>query len=569
MNNLIFPILQSSILQPQDWVEDFFTNFYDFPDLENASPDNLFRIREFSSLLKTKDAAIGCFVGAGISIPYGMPTWSKFLDEAAIQMDAVELVAEAIKSGDFPQVAQLLENQNKDKFEDIILNKFSHSNIEPKLLGAGALLPFLPFQYLVTTNFDYVIEGIYQVAGRSLKPVIYGANPKIASLAKKEGLLPLLKIHGDYLDEERILTTNQYKKSYGKESPLFNHLIELFSSISFIFIGFSFQDKEIKEALRQAKIKNPSNQHFVILQTKPQEELELWELEFLELGVLAIWYEGSHSQVNKLLGLFTTIYRPDLELIKLGLAFKYDTECESALPLCEKLLKERPNCHASKKAFSYMLANSIDLLMIYDINYVHEAIGKIDRAIGMFNNFPDAYLLRGFLNIYRFNIDWAMKDFTLAIEGGGSIKEQARAMRGMYLMTFKWDMEGAREDFATAINNLPSEQEDLINYLKFYLAFIEIKLGDSSAFGRLKDVIYTSTLEADTSTNKQMKFILPGAEWLNNKGLLRGLLNTKTSKFEKWLFRSFFAFYFWLGRAGLLQRLYRPKKIKQKKLENK
>ena len=525
-------------------------------------PENHFRIYSLSELLKNQTNSIGCFAGAGVSIPYGMPTWNSFLENAELEIGGNGVIKEAMDNWDLPKAAQLLEDFNKSKFEEIITATFSHKKIESKLVGTGSIFPFLPFQYIVTTNFDYVIEGIYQISGHALKPVIYGANPKFAFSAKKEGLLPLLKIHGDYLNE-RILTTEQYKQSYSEESPLFNHLIELFSSISFIFIGFSFQDRKIKDALQKARKTNPSIQHFVILPLKAENEIVAWEEEFSELGVLPIWYEGLHTQVEKLLGFLANLVNPDLDLWKIGFVLKWENDWEEVLPTCQNLLKVRPNCHATKKAYSYCLANSIDFGKIRDVNYVHQAIGRIDRAIGIVNEFPDAYVIRAWMNIFRYNIDWAIQDLTIAIEQNSSLKEQTRAMRGMYLMMFKRDMENARIDFYTAIENLQDDEAGLKAYIKFFAAFIDLIKGDTSALQELKNALNSPDFQLDKKTLNGYKIAIRCAEFLKKIGLLKILIyiGSKTG----WISAKLISFHLWLGRAGLLKNLYKSKSRRNKK----
>jgi tetratricopeptide (TPR) repeat protein len=553
---MFYPVNPGFSVSKQQWLVEFFNNFSvpgesDFWEgLYAAHPQNKQRIEELLTLLHFKPHKTGAFTGAGISKPYAMPAWGEFLANAAETMGVSTLVQPLLSQWRYPEVAQVLEDLDGDVFEEIIRKTFSHHQIIPELLGPGAMLPFLPFDYLITTNFDNVLEAIFQLAGMTVKPVIYGANPKFAKAAHLEKMLPLLKIHGDYL-HERILTQKQYEKSYSKDSELYKHLIELFSSVSFLFVGFSLTDVEIKSALKEASRINKIP-HFVILSTKsPENAIENDQL-YVDNGVFPIWYTGGHWQVAKLLGFFVNYNRPDLNLSRLSDSLRREFAMEDTLKDCERLLFERPGCHASQLAFVNSLYNSANYAAPDNFDEVSELISRIDRALGRAPDFADAYALRAILNFQRYSINEVFHDLSKAIalrpESHGGIY----AMRGMVSLQFRQNSREAKADFEHALKISNGGDPELEKTVTLYLLSIALFNSEDDALDNFNNFIKNDGLPQDLKELKaRLRLMLITLGGLKKIGLMNYLIRYQKKRMKKgaktglnWAVK--------LGRAGFL-----------------
>jgi hypothetical protein len=535
---MFYPFNLSASIENPQWVIDFFSNFYISPDINfweeiiSIHPQNKIRLDELLTIIQNKPFPIGAFAGAGISKSYAMPTWGEFLTDAAKQMDAEGYIDQMLAECRYPEAAQVLEDHDADSFEDIIRKKFSHQQIVPQLLGVGSLLPFLPFDYLITTNFDNILEAIYHLAGMTINPVIYGAHPSFARAAQMEKMLPLLKIHGDYLNG-RILTQRQYEKSYGKDSPLYSHLVDIFSTISFLFIGFSFTDVEIKEALKEAKAKS-NIPHFVIIKANSREYALENDLSLTDLGVYPIWHTGDHTQASKILGHFVNYLRKDFILGGLGICLSHKGVLNNTLEDCEALLAERPGCHPYQLAYVNSLLSSVNSTSAEGFDEISEHIARIDKAIGRQTVSAEAYELRALLNLQRFSFDESYNDLTKAIKHGTTEPGSVYALRGVINLHYKLNSKEAKEDFITALTFSKHMEPPLRQTVEFYLVTIAIYNCENNALANLQKFFLQKDLSSEMiEIKKQLRSVIFGFRVLEKMHLLNLLIKAHRRTLKK------------------------------------
>lgn len=559
MNGLL-PILPKILQQPPAWVTDFYSKFHvskaRFDAIYAVHPENERRFLTLANWLREKVFPIGCFAGAGISKPYNFPDWKEFLGQSAEKMGLAAEIAPLLEAYRFPEAAQLLEDSNPQAFEQIIRGRFSHRNIVPELRGVGACLPFLSFHYLITTNFDFVLEGIYQMAGMQLKPVFYGANPSFVRAAVTEDLVPLLKIHGEYL-QQKVLTSREYEQFYAADAPLAGHLAELFSEMPFLFVGFSLQDEYIRRALaaaRDAAERRPIP-HFALLHAQTEAEALARDAEFTELGVHPIWYLGpGHGMAETTLGTLAFMAWPNLDLWEVAEALETG-DLKFGRNASERMVEARPQCHVSRMAYAYCLAGDVDWdERLLDRDYLLRASSRISEAIGAIGNFAEGYALRAMMYQQMFHLDLAVEDLTKAIELDSSLKPMLLALRGTLRFMFLDGRNEARTDFAQALELLPPEaaEHSLPAWMRFYIAVIDMKNGQDGAVDRLRAVMDEPTFQ--TPENKSFRTQIKNLLWLARplyrfsffrKHIFNQLnFNTRASGFAVWLGQSGIIHYF-------------------------
>ena len=174
------------------------------------------------------------FVGAGMSMPLGFPSWTAFLLEAANAAGKLGVVKRHIARGEYEEAAEILVKAlTPSGFQDRVEARFGDRVLVGKqLAGAVTELPLLNNGPVITTNFDRVLERVYQAAGCPFDSVVYHSkvNLSVQALGRNDSVL--VKLHGDWADpENRVLTASEYAKSYdgaGSRSKLDHPLSVLF-----------------------------------------------------------------------------------------------------------------------------------------------------------------------------------------------------------------------------------------------------------------------------------------------------------------------------------------------------
>lgn len=560
----MFPTLKEGILSTPEWLTSFFSKFMlgsdEINEIYKFHPQNEFRFHNIIHAFKNKNHSIGCFTGAGISIPYEFPSWGTFLKNASKEMGYFSEVKQDIEDFKFPEVAQKLEHFNSNLFEEIVKRTFSHSRIKRKLLGVGAFLPFIPFNYLITTNFDYVLEGIYDLAGLEIKPIIFGANAEYARAAVSENLLPLLKIHGEYL-HDRILTKEQYDKYYYKDSTLNKQLIELFSTISFLFVGFSLQDENIRIALKEARKVNNSPRHYIILYAHDEQEALERDNYYLDLGVYPIWYLKNHEFAETILGNIGGFLGKTDEFLRISVGFTHN-HLIGTTPLIEELIKERPRCHVYKMAYIYSLMD-LDWSKIYEPGYLNEAFSRMDRAIGITGNIAEAYYWKGVLNYQRYDIDKSILNFSIAIEHADldEIKGIFFLQRGLTYLSLKCEPQKALQDFIESLNYLSDKNNELVEAINFYILLIDTKIEKEKAERKFQEILNTNFFIKEVpEVWKWMNFL---NKWIGSSKTIKILRLgfVPSGRIGKLAVRTVI----WIGKIGLINKIERYKAKKELK----
>src|SRR5947199_4794208 len=118
------------------------------------------------------------FVGAGLSVSFGFPSWQKFLTDASEFHRRPQDVIKLINEGDYLGAAGKLYEEDPDRFQLMVAQAFgSEVSQEQACQGPASLLPTLARGPVITTNFDHVLEVAFQAAGRPFDFVITGPQP--------------------------------------------------------------------------------------------------------------------------------------------------------------------------------------------------------------------------------------------------------------------------------------------------------------------------------------------------------------------------------------------------------
>ncbi len=145
--------------------------------VEEISEENKANIRRLVEQMQTRPGIIP-FVGAGLSIPYGLPGWTSFLLSQAHSTGITDQIGQRIELGKYEEAAEdLIAAMGVRAFDDSLDHAYGINKLEGQTLtGAMSIIPQLSFGPVITTNFDQALEEVFKQASQSFEYVVWGAK---------------------------------------------------------------------------------------------------------------------------------------------------------------------------------------------------------------------------------------------------------------------------------------------------------------------------------------------------------------------------------------------------------
>lgn len=255
------------------------------------------RIAELQSLISTGRAIP--FIGAGLSVPTGMPTWGKFLRDTCKKtkgFKVTELEA-LLASGDYEGAAtRIFGAMPPQLFSERFETSFkiqSAQNIE----GAIRFIPTLFDSHVITTNFDEILETVFEEAGRPFNETLYGTGISEFRMASLRGARCLLKLHGTYKNNQgRVLLKEEYDDFYASTNVGCQEFSHLFKNGGMVFLGCSLaQDRTMALFKKLADDDKNIPRNYALLQRPKKNKLNDREHYLTERNIFPIWYDGDHG----------------------------------------------------------------------------------------------------------------------------------------------------------------------------------------------------------------------------------------------------------------------------------
>ncbi|KAB7731919.1 hypothetical protein F5984_06770 [Rudanella paleaurantiibacter] len=280
----------------------------------------------FADLVEAvKKKRIAPFVGAGFSKPCHFPLWGEAIsqlinrlegvsrsEERALQpaLSYLDLVRGFLNNWQYLEAAQLIYERDQTQIESFVRNKFQLTD-NIKLIGPVTLLPEIADGCIITTNFDCVIETVFQDKLKPIRGYMHGIQSQNQFVPKLiQGERCILKLHGDVSDPSTyIFSENQYKDAYGEDGidytkPLSKVLRQIFISHSLLFLGCSLSQDMTMTLFKDIVDKREFNipDHYAILpKHKNHETFLAKETQLLNTKIRPIWYSVGEDENHQLL----------------------------------------------------------------------------------------------------------------------------------------------------------------------------------------------------------------------------------------------------------------------------
>lgn len=240
------------------------------------------------------------FVGAGLSKPMGFPLWGSFLEGLTADYPAaLDQVKDYVAAYRYEEAAQcLLDRMGEDVFSEAIQSTFGSRH--KTLKGPVQLLPFIFTRGCFTTNFDYVLDRVYEDNGHNFKAEFSGARLKEAPRRLADESHCILRLHGEAESGHgRVLTQTEYAATYGQEGIYKDLFRTIISNCSLLFLGCSLSADRTFQALRDIKrsavVETP--RHYAFLPLYETTDREARRRELGEADIHPIWYSpDDHDQ---------------------------------------------------------------------------------------------------------------------------------------------------------------------------------------------------------------------------------------------------------------------------------
>lgn len=248
------------------------------------------------------------FIGAGISVGGGFPTWANHLRQQGRTAGIAQAQVEAwLAQGQYEAVIAHIEQQHgREVFAQEIRDVFGKRG---KLQDITLVISELFTDTLITTNYDRLLETAFDTGENGRVQVISGTT---AMELPDPNKITIIKIHGDFKNAAHcILSKAQYDAAYGEAEldlhrPVPKILARYYRTNNLLFIGCSLHNDRTVQVFRATKAAAgdysfPS--HFAIEQAPMQlADLVQRNSELTRLGITPIWYpKGQHELVTDIL----------------------------------------------------------------------------------------------------------------------------------------------------------------------------------------------------------------------------------------------------------------------------
>lgn len=213
-----------------------------------------------------KNNKLVVFVGAGVSMNSGYPSWTNLIKDFA---DGLGYDMSSSSFDELLRIPQYYYNARKEKeYYDVIYNKFD-IKFEPNNIH-DLILELNP-AHIITTNYDDLIER-----AANKKGMFYDVVAKDTDLAYSVNNKMIIKMHGDLKNKNIVLKEDDYMSYFNNFKLIQNYIKSLISTHLVLFVGYSVSDVNLKYIFQWVRdvLKNDFQQAYLLECSKSFNQLE-------------------------------------------------------------------------------------------------------------------------------------------------------------------------------------------------------------------------------------------------------------------------------------------------------
>jgi hypothetical protein len=228
-------------------------------------------------------------IGSGVPAHVGYPTWGGLLDELAQelaltnQLSDQSLLSLRAQRDYLWRAEEYRQHLGERQYHTILSRMFKDSRYSQPMPSLLLDIIGLNFKHIFTTNYDLTLERTHQQRYRESPAQLDWDNQSevrsfLASIDTLERRT-YVHLHGKHNQPQSIvLTYRDYVDRYIRSDERSERLFVLFSTECFAFVGFSLEDPDFMQILRQVNSRlgvTDDPTHFAILPANEQDNLSL------------------------------------------------------------------------------------------------------------------------------------------------------------------------------------------------------------------------------------------------------------------------------------------------------
>ena len=189
------------------------------------------------------------FVGAGFSLNAKIPKGKKMLDWDGLG----KKVAATLPDYQYTTAVEALSAYSHEFSRVKLVEYLSSALLITSIQPAKPHEEFcrLPFERVVTTNFDFLLEQAYVKISKYCIPIV--SEDQLA-IGDSQAGVRLLKLHGDLHHPNRLVVTEEDYDAFLTSLPLLaTHLSSLLIDHTAFFIGYSLDDPDFRQIWQVVK----------------------------------------------------------------------------------------------------------------------------------------------------------------------------------------------------------------------------------------------------------------------------------------------------------------------------
>lgn len=246
-------------------------------------------MEKLKQVLAQEDTVL--FIGSGISLWSGLPSWSGVIEELARFVESAGAKADLVRAeaerGDLLQAASYgFDKLTKQQIGDFIRATCRYGVAKPheihrKIVSLGT-------RCFVTTNYDNLLEEALRQwqPDRFFRPPITNRHlTETAEIVHARAIDFVFKPHGDAADSDSIvLTREQYRQllPQGERQNALESLKMLLASRPVVYLGFGLRDPDfiyVRDLLANT-YKGGTRDHYAIMADVAEAECDYWRRNY-------------------------------------------------------------------------------------------------------------------------------------------------------------------------------------------------------------------------------------------------------------------------------------------------